>query len=207
MLERSKSLVLLQVGGYTCRWQRHSVKPSCWECSTTVEQAETQLRVVVPTEEEEDSELVRSILCWVSSFLIYTYQVWKFHTSNITICVKQMTREARPTSRHDEITKFREFSALKVDTREGFSRTFWFAFRVNWLWCRLWSRQPALYEQESRAEITQDQWHVIKRSWSVNKGTDWTSSSYKHQLAIVIAPPFRALNVGDSPYECAIRIC
>jgi hypothetical protein len=27
-LERSKSLVLLQVGGLTCRWQRHSVKPS-----------------------------------------------------------------------------------------------------------------------------------------------------------------------------------
>jgi hypothetical protein len=28
-------------------------KPSCWECSTTVGQAETQLRVVVPIEEEE----------------------------------------------------------------------------------------------------------------------------------------------------------
>jgi hypothetical protein len=28
-LERSKSLVLLQVGGLTCRWQRYSVKPSC----------------------------------------------------------------------------------------------------------------------------------------------------------------------------------
>jgi hypothetical protein len=28
-LERSKSLVLLQVGGLTCPWQRHSVKPSC----------------------------------------------------------------------------------------------------------------------------------------------------------------------------------
>jgi hypothetical protein len=42
MLERSKSLVLLQVGSLTCRWQRHSVKPSCWECSTTVEQAETK---------------------------------------------------------------------------------------------------------------------------------------------------------------------
>jgi hypothetical protein len=28
-LERSKSLVLLHVGGLTCRWQRHSVKPSC----------------------------------------------------------------------------------------------------------------------------------------------------------------------------------
>jgi hypothetical protein len=25
----------------------------CWECSTKVEQAETQLRVVVPIEEEE----------------------------------------------------------------------------------------------------------------------------------------------------------
>jgi hypothetical protein len=42
-LERSKSLVLFQVGGLTCRWQQHSVKPSCWECSTKVEQAETQL--------------------------------------------------------------------------------------------------------------------------------------------------------------------
>jgi hypothetical protein len=40
--ERSKSLVLLQVGGLTCCWQRHTIKPSCWECSTTVEQAETQ---------------------------------------------------------------------------------------------------------------------------------------------------------------------
>jgi hypothetical protein len=58
-LERSKSLVLLQVGGLTCRWQRHSVKPSCWECSTTVEQAEPHLRVVVPTEEEE-GRLLRS---------------------------------------------------------------------------------------------------------------------------------------------------
>jgi hypothetical protein len=45
----------LQVGGWTCRWQRHSVKPSCWECSTTVEQAKTHLRVVVPIEEEEES--------------------------------------------------------------------------------------------------------------------------------------------------------
>jgi hypothetical protein len=40
----------------TCRWQRHSVKPSCRECSTTVEQAETHLRVVVPIEEEEEEE-------------------------------------------------------------------------------------------------------------------------------------------------------
>jgi hypothetical protein len=39
-----KSLVLLQVGGLTCRWQRHSIKPSCWECSTIVEQAETQTK-------------------------------------------------------------------------------------------------------------------------------------------------------------------
>jgi hypothetical protein len=52
-LECSKSLVLLQVGGLMCRWQWHSVKPSCWECSTTVQQAQTQLRVVVPIEEEE----------------------------------------------------------------------------------------------------------------------------------------------------------
>jgi hypothetical protein len=28
-LEPSKSLVLLQIGGLRCRWQRHSVKPSC----------------------------------------------------------------------------------------------------------------------------------------------------------------------------------
>jgi hypothetical protein len=56
LLERSKSLVLLQVEGLTCRWQRRSVKPSCWECSTAVEQAETQLRVVVPIEEEEEEE-------------------------------------------------------------------------------------------------------------------------------------------------------
>jgi hypothetical protein len=53
-LELSKSLVLPLGGGWTCRWQRHSVKPSCWECSTTVEQAETQLRFVVPIEEEEE---------------------------------------------------------------------------------------------------------------------------------------------------------
>jgi hypothetical protein len=51
-LERSESLVL-QVGGLTCRWQRHSVKTFCCECSTIVEQAKTQLRVVVPLEEEE----------------------------------------------------------------------------------------------------------------------------------------------------------
>jgi hypothetical protein len=52
-LERSKSLVLLQVGDLTCSWQRHSVKHSCWECSTSVEQTKTQLRVAVPIEEEE----------------------------------------------------------------------------------------------------------------------------------------------------------
>jgi hypothetical protein len=28
-LESSNSLVLLQVGGLTCRWERYSVKPSC----------------------------------------------------------------------------------------------------------------------------------------------------------------------------------
>jgi hypothetical protein len=43
---------ILQVGGLTCRWQRNSVKPSCWECSMTVEQAETQLRVVVPKQKK-----------------------------------------------------------------------------------------------------------------------------------------------------------
>jgi hypothetical protein len=53
-VERSKSLVLFQVGGLKCRWQRYTVKPSCWECSTTVEQAETLVRVVVPIEEEEE---------------------------------------------------------------------------------------------------------------------------------------------------------
>jgi hypothetical protein len=74
-LERSKSLVLLQVGRLTCGWQRHSVKPSWWESSTTVEQAETQLRVVVPIEEEEECihnfgsgmspyELCSPAVCW-----------------------------------------------------------------------------------------------------------------------------------------------
>jgi hypothetical protein len=67
-LERSKSLVLLQVGGLTCRWERHSVKPSCWGCSTTVEQAETQLRVVVPNEEEEFTS--RSSI-WSTAFKFY----------------------------------------------------------------------------------------------------------------------------------------
>jgi hypothetical protein len=50
-LERSKSLVLLQVGGVTCRWQQHSVKP-----------AENQLRVVVPIEEEEEEEVLLNFL-------------------------------------------------------------------------------------------------------------------------------------------------
>jgi hypothetical protein len=40
----------------TCRWQRHSVKPSWRECSTTVEQAETPVKIVVPIEEEEEEE-------------------------------------------------------------------------------------------------------------------------------------------------------
>jgi hypothetical protein len=57
-LERSKSLVLLQVEGLTYRWQRHSVKPSCWGCWTIVDQAETQLRVVVSIEEEEKKKHV-----------------------------------------------------------------------------------------------------------------------------------------------------
>jgi hypothetical protein len=52
-LESSKSLVL-QVGGLTCRWQRHSVKTFSCECSTIVEQAKTQLRVLEPLEEEEE---------------------------------------------------------------------------------------------------------------------------------------------------------
>jgi hypothetical protein len=53
------------VGGLTCHWQRHSVKPSWWECSTIVEQAETHLRVVVPTEGEEDTiQLVHVLVCW-----------------------------------------------------------------------------------------------------------------------------------------------
>jgi hypothetical protein len=62
-LERSKPLILLRVGGLTCRWQRHPVKPSCWGYSTTVEQAETQLRVVVPIEEEDNkTRIKRNIL-------------------------------------------------------------------------------------------------------------------------------------------------
>jgi hypothetical protein len=64
-LECSKSLVLLQVGGLRCCWQRHSVKLSCWECSTTVEQAETQLRVVVPIEEDwRRRRLLLKRRCW-----------------------------------------------------------------------------------------------------------------------------------------------
>jgi hypothetical protein len=54
-LERSKSL-FLQVGGLTCRWQRHSVKTFCRECSTIVEQAKTQLRFVDPLEKEEEEK-------------------------------------------------------------------------------------------------------------------------------------------------------
>jgi hypothetical protein len=69
MLERSKSLVLLQVGGWTCRWQRHSVKPSCWECSTRVEQAEPQITVVVPIEEEEECEILFLASCQGSHLL------------------------------------------------------------------------------------------------------------------------------------------
>jgi hypothetical protein len=75
-LERSKSLVLLQVGDLTCRWQRHSAKPSCWDCSTIVEQAETQLRVVVPIEEEEED---------------YYYYFRINHTSQHLICCQNFT--------------------------------------------------------------------------------------------------------------------
>jgi hypothetical protein len=49
-VERSKSLVVLQVGGLTCRWQWHSVKPSCWECST----GRNPTKGLVPIEEEEE---------------------------------------------------------------------------------------------------------------------------------------------------------
>jgi hypothetical protein len=56
-LERSNSLVL-EVRALTCRWQRHSVKTFCCECSTIVEQAKTQLRVVEPLEEEKEEEEV-----------------------------------------------------------------------------------------------------------------------------------------------------
>jgi hypothetical protein len=59
-LERSKSLVL-QVGGMTCRWQRHSVKTFCCECSTIIEQAKTQLRVVEPLEEEIYCKICRNL--------------------------------------------------------------------------------------------------------------------------------------------------
>jgi hypothetical protein len=72
-LERSKSLVLLQIRGLTCCWQRHSVKPSCWECSTTVEQAETQLRVVVPIEEAEEELCINFQLD--AHIIIYSYNI------------------------------------------------------------------------------------------------------------------------------------
>jgi hypothetical protein len=74
-LERSKSLVLFQVEGLTCRWQRHSVKHSCWECSTTVEQAETQLRGVVPIEEEEEEyiKIILSTIKWAKIILLLQF--------------------------------------------------------------------------------------------------------------------------------------
>jgi hypothetical protein len=59
-LERSKSLVL-QVEGLTYRWQGHAVKTFCCECSTIVEQAKTQLKVVKPLEVEEEAELSESL--------------------------------------------------------------------------------------------------------------------------------------------------
>jgi hypothetical protein len=79
-LERSKSLVLLQIGGLMYRWQRLSVKPSCWECSTTVEQAETQLRVVVPIEEEEE-ETSSSRLCWYQNVWNSVHRILTHFTS------------------------------------------------------------------------------------------------------------------------------
>jgi hypothetical protein len=81
-LERSKSLVLLQVGGLTCRWQRHSVKPSCWECSMIVEQAETHVRVVVPIEEEEE---FWGVSLNFLKFLYPVLQWWHYIYLNIII--------------------------------------------------------------------------------------------------------------------------
>jgi hypothetical protein len=51
-LERSKSLVLLKVGGFTCRWQRHSVKPSLLRMLNDSWAGRNPTRVVVPIEEE-----------------------------------------------------------------------------------------------------------------------------------------------------------
>jgi hypothetical protein len=63
-LEGSKSLVL-QVGVLTCRWHRHSVK--------TFLLAETQLRLVVPIEEEEDYLYV----------MLYKLRYWHMKERNI----------------------------------------------------------------------------------------------------------------------------
>lgn len=95
-----------------------------------------------------------------------------------------MTRKARSKSRHDELTNFREFSPLKV---QRYTR----GFQQNILVCiptKLVVVSPVIpaaryVRTGERAAITQDQWHVIKRSWSVNKGTDWTSSSCKLQTS------------------------
>jgi hypothetical protein len=80
----------------TCRWQRHSVKPSCWECSTTVEQAETQLRVVVPIEEEEESIKMYFEMWWndlINYEVIsnYVFVNWFFIVVRIMNCRKHST--------------------------------------------------------------------------------------------------------------------
>jgi hypothetical protein len=107
--ESSKSLVLLQVGGLTCRWQRHSVKPSCWECSTSVVQAETQLRVVVPIEEEEEGAtdkckclmvqpVVLNLQCYLKQDIcvVLTQQKFKYVLIYSVFCDKKHSRMMIP---------------------------------------------------------------------------------------------------------------
>jgi hypothetical protein len=87
-LERSKSLVLFQVRGLTCRWQRHSVKPSCWESSTTVAQAKTQLGFSADWRRRRKVHITTSLNIYYSSWntlYIYTHlyetELWDWYIS------------------------------------------------------------------------------------------------------------------------------
>jgi hypothetical protein len=52
-----------------CRWQRHSVKTFCCECSAIVEQAKTQLRVVELLEEEEEDKFCNDMIRHISRMI------------------------------------------------------------------------------------------------------------------------------------------
>jgi hypothetical protein len=60
-----------------CRWQRHSVKTICCECSTIVEQAKTQLRVVELLLEEEEEDMHNPCLSHLMFLgLAYPHNMW-----------------------------------------------------------------------------------------------------------------------------------